>query len=428
MRRARRIAGAAAAVVLSLSGCGVASQDSLGTADAPGVTGEPCPKPVNKGNGCIYLGTLTDISGPFGTLAVPATEAQQAFWHRVNRQGGIGGYDIDVTTYTRDTKYDPTTHAKAYQEVKGRVLAFAQMIGSPHTLALLPDMRPNKIIAVPVTWSSRWAFEDNILESGASYCFESMNSVDYAVENFKVKSVMAVHYPGDYGGEAAAGAKIAAQANELSFKDQETGQGPDKQEAAVEAILKAKPDLVILTTSPPDAAAIVKRAFSRGYTGHYIGTSPTWTGALLKGSAGPALKAQYLQSSPWRPFATDSPGHASMRAALGREVKPDDAYAIGWTFSYPLKAVLEKAVQDKQLNREGLLRAVKQTSTIDYEGILPAKAGNFTGDANSHAFRQTVIGQPDADQYTGIKVIRDFFEGPTARSHNLTAPCYRAPN
>ena len=41
------------------------------------------------------------------------------------------------------------------------------------------------MIAVPASWTSAWAFEDVILESGTNYCFESMNSVDYAAETLK---------------------------------------------------------------------------------------------------------------------------------------------------------------------------------------------------------------------------------------------------
>src|SRR5690606_1969115 len=70
-----------------------------------GVTEDPCPEAVNPDNGCIYLGTLSDLTvGPFSPLAPAIVEAQKAFWKRVNENGGIGGYDIDVTTYVRDNK------------------------------------------------------------------------------------------------------------------------------------------------------------------------------------------------------------------------------------------------------------------------------------------------------------------------------------
>ncbi|MCP9949497.1 ABC transporter substrate-binding protein [Actinomadura madurae] len=423
-------AGAVLLATLGAAGCG-SSADGLLTTDAPGVTREPCPNPVNKDHGCIYLGTLSDLTtGPFTAMGVPITKVQRAFWDRVNRQGGIGAYDIDVVTYVRDNHYDPRVQVSAYNEIRGKVLALAQTLGSPATDAILGRLRADEMIALPVSWTSKWEFEDNILESGASYCFEAMNGVDYGTDHFGAKSVMAVHYSGDYGDDAAAGARIAAEARGLSFTDVPTVQGaPGKsaaaQEDTVRAILSRDPDLVVLTTSPADAAAIIGATVRRGYRGRFIGDNPTWAKGLLGDPAIGAMKERYLQVAPWKPFAADSPGHTAMRQALGR-VEPDDSLTTGWVVSYPLKAALERAVESKDLTRKGLLAAVRGIRHVDYEGILPGVAGNSSGSPDASAFRQSVIGRPDEHEFTGIKPITDFAAGPTAKGHRLDAPCYTA--
>ncbi|MDH5502915.1 MAG: hypothetical protein OEY98_02690, partial [Acidimicrobiia bacterium] len=59
-----------------------------------GVTEEPCPG-GNPDRGCIYLGVLTDESGPFQAAAPALYGAQQLFWGTVNAGDGIGGaYDV----------------------------------------------------------------------------------------------------------------------------------------------------------------------------------------------------------------------------------------------------------------------------------------------------------------------------------------------
>ncbi|TNY37914.1 ABC transporter substrate-binding protein [Thermomonospora catenispora] len=422
-RRGYGIVSALAALLLGATACGGgAGSDAI--RHGPGVTSKPCPKAVNPDNGCIYLGIISDLSkGPFRDLGKPVTHAQKAFWDRVNRQGGIGGYDIDVTTYTRDSAYDPAAHKAMYERMKGKVLALAHTLGSSTTAAILPDLRKNKIVAVPISWTSAWEFEDVILESGASYCAEAMNSVDYAVEEYSAKSVMVVHFPGDYGDDVAAGAKIAAARHKIGFTHRRTGQGRQAQKPVIDAIVKQSPDLVVLAVGPQETSAIVGETVRRGYPGRFIGSLPTWQRDMLNGPTGPALRQRYLQSSPWKPFAVDSPGHAAMRQAVGR-VAPSDAMTAGWVLSYPLKAVLQKAAENGDLTREGVFRALKQTTRIDYEGILPAEAGNFSGDPNTNAFRQTVLGRPDPDAYTGITVVKEFSAGPTASSHVFTAPCY----
>jgi ABC-type branched-subunit amino acid transport system substrate-binding protein len=395
-----------------------------------GVTKEPCPQAIDKSKGCIYLGTISDLTvGPFAPLAVPITNSQKAFWNRVNKAGGIGGYEIDVSKYVKDNKYNPQIHNEVYQEIKGKVLALAQTLGSPTTAAIISDLKANSIVAVPASWTSAWAFEDVILESGANYCVESMNAIDYAMGAFSPKSVMAVHYAGDYGGDAAAGAKYASDKLGLKFTDVTTDPGQDKQAGAIAQILSAKPDLIILTTAPAEAAVIVggvgARAQAAGYTPHFIGTSPTWNPALNASPAAPALAAYYLQSGPWLPWGTDTPGHKAMREALGTPSPLSDGYTAGWVWEYPLKAALMKAADNKDLTRAGLLAAAKSLSSVDYEGMLPTGSANYAAGPSQGMVRVTTIAKPDKAAPTGVTTVQELKVGPTAQAFSLDKPCYQ---
>jgi len=373
-----------------------------------GVTADPCPKAIDKNKGCIYLGIISDLTvGPFKPLAVPITDSQKKFWERVNKQGGIGDYEVDVETYIRDNKYSPQTHSEVYQEIKPK----------------------SNVVAAPASWTSAWNFQDVLLESGANYCVEAMNAIDYALEAFPTKpqKVMAVHLPGDYGDDGAGGTKLGAQANGLTFVDVKTDPGADKQAGAIGQILAQRPDLVILTTSPTEAAVIVGGAAQRGFTGKFIGTSPSWNPGLLASPAAPALKALYLQSAPWHNFGHDSPGHKAMREALGSSVTPNDGYTSGWAWSYPLKAALQKAVQNGDLTRKGLVAAAKQLSSVDYEGMLPSGAGNYAAGADGSQVRHSIIADPaNGDGKANVPFKKDFFVGPTAQKFKLEKPCFQS--
>ncbi|WP_245565465.1 ABC transporter substrate-binding protein [Nocardioides insulae] len=413
------------AVSLVAAGCRGGGDDGGSEAvDAPGVSDEPCPTPVNDGNGCIYLGSISDLTqGPFAALGVPIVDAQKAFWQRVNDDGGIGGYDIDVSTYVKDNLYNPQTHQQVYGEISGDVLALAQTLGSPTTLAILPDMESDEMIGAPASWTSLWAFEDVILESGANYCVEGMNSVDYAVENMDVGSVMAVGFPGDYGGDGAAGAEIASDGHGLEFSSVETEPGQENQGGAISSIVREKPDLVLLGVGPTETAVIVGQAASQGYQGRFIGLSPTWNPALLETPSAPALEAMYMQSGPWGPWPTETDGHAAMREAVGQVDQPNDGYTAGWVWSYPLKAALEEWLEgDYDKTRAGLLEAVQALETVDYEGVLPEDAGNFADD--QPVFTQTLLSSVDPKAPTGVVVEEDFFEGETAAGYDFTGACF----
>jgi ABC-type branched-subunit amino acid transport system substrate-binding protein len=421
--RGIRLVSAAAVLGLALTACGGSEPAAGPPAGAPGVTKEPCPKAIDKDKGCIYLGIISDLStGPFHTHGVPMTRAQQAFWRRVNEDGGIGGYEIDAVTHVADNKYDPATQERVFQGMQNRVLALAQTLGSATTARILPTLRSERIVAVPGSWISAWEFEDVILESGASYCFASMNAIDYAVAAWRAKSVLVVHYTGDYGADAVAGAKVAAARHKLAFSSTEIT--PGAAGPAVTAIGKTKPDLVLLAVGPAEVGSIVGQATKAGYRGRFAGQHPTWDKALLKSPAAGALKKQFVQVGAWKPFATDSPGHTAMRRSLG-SVEPDDNHTSGWVWSYPLKAVLQKAAANGDLTRDGVLKAVRQVTQIDYEGMLPAAAGDFSGDAHTAAYRGTVVNTPDDSELTGVRVSRDFTVGSTAATHELTGPCGR---
>jgi ABC-type branched-subunit amino acid transport system substrate-binding protein len=219
------------------------------------------------------------------------------------------------------------------------------------------------------------------------------------------------------------GTKVGASRNGLTFTAVETPVGATEQGRAITEITRNRPDLVILTTGAADAAAIIGQSAAAGFKGRFIGTSPSWNLALLQSPAAPAILALYEQSSPGRPWDADTPGHRAMRAALGN-VTPSDGYTSGWYGSYPLKAALEKMVASGDISRKGLITAVKTLTTVDYEGMLPAEAGNFAGDPNTATFRQTLINKPVRGAPNGVTMVKDFYTGLTAKSYVLDGPCF----
>jgi ABC-type branched-subunit amino acid transport system substrate-binding protein len=380
-----------------------------------GVTSEPCPKAIDRSKGCIYLGIISDLTvGPRSAEAMAVTEAQQRFWDRVNRAGGVGGHEIDAVTYVRDNKADPATHVRAYREIRGKVLALAQTMGEYGTAAILSDLRTDPTVAVPVSRTSAWPFEPDMLESGANYCVEGINAVDYARTSGTVRSVMSIHLPGEYGDDSAAGVKAATSMNALTFINIKTDPGATRQDGAASAIIARQPDVVILSTTPAETETIVRKAAEGGYRGRIIGAGPTWDPALLRGPAAAALKASYVRITPWGPWNADTPGHRAMRAALG-SLAPQEGHVGGWVSSYPLKAALETAAAREDLTRSGLQAAARELTAVDYEGMIP------TGAANQNMVVSPATGTGVAD----VPVVRGFFAGPTVGRTTLDHPCFQ---
>jgi ABC-type branched-subunit amino acid transport system substrate-binding protein len=436
-QRSRLAIALAAAGVLALSACTQVSPEPEDTSGSggdeivtgAGITEEPCPDAVNADNGCIYLGVLSDLTeGPFAALAVPITDGQRAFWAQVNADGGIGGFDIDIDTYTRDTKYQPAEHAAQYQQIADSILGIAQSLGTVNTESVLPDMIDRSLVTVPTSWWSGYAFEDYddgiVMETGYSYCTESIVGLDWFAEtNGAPATVQAVGYPGDYGGDSAEGVRRWAEVNGATALDA-IGTGPNQvvgnQDAVVAAILGGSPDVVVLAVGPAETAEIVGKLAASGFQGRFLGALPTWNPALLGSPAAPALTALYNHMTPYENWDGESAGIQAMKDSLGGELPPNGGYIIGWAIGYPLKAALEAAAEAGDLTPEGLA-AVIDGLTVEFDGMM--QAHTYGGDPQANANQAVNIGTPNADVELGIETIEKFYTGSTFDQTDYSSAC-----
>lgn len=440
---AKVLAGVGAAALV-LAGCGGGGSDATPTQEASsegtsprdgitfdvGVTEDPCPEAINPNNGCIYLGVLSDLTeGPFAPLATQVVTGQQDFWKYVNEQGGISGFDVNMSSNTRDNKYDPAVHSQEYRSIEPNILALAQTLGTPQTQAILSDMEADNVIGVPASWWSGWQFPANdggvILESGSSYCIAAMSGLDWWVENkAPIKKLIAVGYPGDYGGDYAAGAEKWAGANGVEFAGfVETAPNAvaGNQDAAVSAIIDSGADLVAIGIGPGEVAEVIGKAVASGYEGQFLGAAPTWNPLLLQTAAAPALLATYTNVGTTGAFGTPSAAMDAMQAQLGEGVLPsNDGFTYGWVWQYPLKAALEKAAASGDLTREGLVAAVQGGVEVDYEGALP---NSLVGGPPADVDRSVSINIPSEDAALGIETLLTGYVGPTAAAFDYTEPC-----
>ncbi len=436
-RRSRAVIALAAAGLLALTACTTVSPTESPAPTDPGttlktgqgVTDAPCPNAVNPSNGCIYLGVLSDLTvGPFAALAKPITDAQELFWAKVNKDGGIGGYDINIGEYTRDTEYQAAKHSAEYAQIADKVAGLAQSLGTVATESILSDITTRNLVTVPTSWWSGWAFDDYdkglVLETGYSYCTEAIVGLDWFAENIGAPTkVQAVGYPGDYGGDSAAGVARWAEANGVTALAP-VATGPNQvvgdQSAVVGAVLAGGADVVVLAVGPAETAQIVGGLAANGFKGRFLGSLPTWNHALLGTAAAPALIGLYNHMTPYQNWGSDSAGMAALKEALGGEAPPNGGSIIGWVIGYPLKAALEAAVAKGDITPAGIASVVNGL-TVDFQGLIPNHT--YGGNPQASAVQTVNIGQPDADVELGMKTIADFYKGTTFDKTDYSSAC-----
>ncbi len=409
---------------LLVSGCSDPAEQA-----GPGVTSEPCPQAIDETKGCVYLGVLSDLAdGPFSALGKSIDDGQQAFWRQVNESGGIGGYEIDITTYAKNTGYDPQRHRAEYKRIEPHVLALAMSLGTSQTVSVLPEMEADGVVTGAGTLWSGWQYgatdRNLVMDYGYSYCEEAMLGLDwFSSEHYLPSGIGIVAFRGHYGGDYAAGTLRWAAANGIPVTTRfDTGPNNEvgNQDAPVAAIMATQPDVVVLATGPSETAEIIGKLVAAGYQGRFLGSTPTWNRALLQSAVAEPITTLYNYTSPYDGWDGTSQGAAKARAASPQE--PSNwGYNLGWASSYPVQALLTRAAEQGTLNRAALRRAMIGL-TASSEGMAPDREYGVDPDPKNE---RAVISVPDPSAPLGSRTVASWYRGGTLERITFDGPCAR---
>ena len=371
-------------------------------------------------------------------------EAQRVFWDQVNADGGIAGRQIELLV--EDNGYDVATHQEKYEILRNEVAIFSQSTGSPHTASIAPNLVADDLIAIPLSWYSGWAFGElgqNAYESYTNYCLESMNGLEWLNKNREVQTVAIISFPGEYGGDGAAGAAKAAEALGLEVVFDGTGlvtppsadnPNPD-QTAIISQIVETAPDAVWATINPTALGAIMGGAVSQGYTGIWSGNSPTYSFKLLGTQLAPLLDQYYIASTYIVTWGADVPGMQEVVDAMtaGRpNLAVSDVYILGWTEGLITKAILEKAAENGDMTRAGIVAAAAEVE-VDFNGLAPPQT--WSGEPNDFVVRESYIYDVTLESYnpiplgegegsTGWELLDGPYVSDIAADYDFTEPCF----
>lgn len=380
----------------------------------------------------ITIGLLSDLTGPFGPLVTAIVAGHQGYWGAVNAAGGING--LEVVLETVDTEYDLPTHVQFYEELKDDVVAFGHSTGSPHTVAINPQLQTDGILAIPLTWYSGWsdpAINSNLVPHGTPYCIEAQSLVEYVAGETGVDSptIAIASVPGDYGLDSATGAQLAAEALGLEIVYDGSGAiipGDDTtyDEAAAE-IVGSGADIVFVTGTPTDFSAIYGRAVAQGFEALWTGASPSWSPAFVaEGSEiAEAVTRDMYVSGYYEPWEGESEGAAQMREIMETAgAPPTNYYGEGFVEASIMHQALETAYNNGDMTQAGVLAAAKSLEAVEFDGLAPAES--YVGDPNDIVQRQIYISRPAPGSLTGTELVEGPYVSPVAEAYEFTGACY----
>ena len=415
MRKTRPALALTAACLFAVTACSTTKPEASGGGGG---------SDVKTGNGVtdsdINIGVLTDLSGPFAAGAAVQVTEFQAYWEKVNTDGGI--CDRDVKLQVQDHGYDPQKAVSLYRSMSPNIVALQQVLGGPTSAAVLPLAQQDSVYVGGVGWaSSALQYENNQLP-GASYSIEAANAVDYLVDELglaKGDKVGVVYFVGDYGSDALAGAKYAADKRGLTIVPQEITPAVTDLSAQASALVQEGVKAVVLGAAPGQLASLAGVLSAQGADVPIIGMNPTFNPALLKTPAADALLANTYSITSVAPYATDAPG---VKTAEEMYTKADPKGAIGWEvpLAYGQAELLKTALQDAcdagDLTPEGVVAALGSASGVDTDGVFPDGL-DFTKTGESPT-RTVFISKVDGSADAGLKLL-DTIEGPSAKSYTF---------
>jgi ABC-type branched-subunit amino acid transport system substrate-binding protein len=416
----KRILWLVAVLAVLLAGCGGAADD--GDSGDEGEAASLKSVPGFDGT-TIKLGVLTPLTGPVAVIGLPLTAGNQVYFDSVNAKGGIGGkYKVELVQ--EDTQYSPPKTVQQYNKIKGDVVAFTQVLGTAPTLAVLPQLRTDGMIAAPASLDALWVREENLLPVGGPYQVQAINALDYYIKqgDGKGKNICSFIQDDAYGEAGQAGVDFAASKLDFKVVDTQRFKAGDKDVTGqVQRLQRSKCDAVFLVATPTDAGTIWGTAAKLGFAPRWIGQSPTWIDEL-----GASPLAEYLQKTTWISAEGTEWGDNSVEGmtALVDNVKqykpdqePDYYFGFGYEQGIAMTALLEKAVELGDLSHEGLMKASEELGTVSFDGLTDDYQYGPADQRNPP--RTTTIYEVDPDKPFGLGKLEYQYESDAAAEYEF---------
>jgi ABC-type branched-subunit amino acid transport system substrate-binding protein len=412
----RRILVAATALLLTLTACNKATsgdQDAGGLKTGPGVT-----------DSTITLASLVDLTAVFAPLGKSLVQGTQLFWKEQNAAGGVCDRKVDVVV--KDHGYDPQKAVALYREVSGDVLGLQTVLGSPVVSALKSSIGQDNMFAGFAGWSASVLGDEHFQLVGTTYDIEAITGLDFLMREKGVKSgdkVGHVYFEGDFGENALRGSKYLAEKEGITIVEQKIKPTDTDLSAQVAAFRNEGVKAILVSAGPAQTASVAGVAKSVGLTVPIVANGPGFTPQLLATPAGPALTENLTVVSSIAPFATENPEVQKVADAFTAEYPDDKPTQVGFMFGYTQAkvtlAVLEKACENKDLTRTGVLTALHQVSDLDTGG-LTAGPLDYTDPAQPPT-RTVYLAKVDPTVQGGLVTIGDPVEADAAKDYKPSA-------
>lgn len=369
------------------------------------------PKDVKTDKGItdteIKVALLNGFTGPVAPLAIPAAEGMEAYFQKVNDEGGVCGRKLVLERV--DTKYDPQVAVQQYRAVKDNVAMLGGLVGTATIFGLSKDIERDNIATLANTGSEAVLPLPNVLMFIAPFALEVVNGVSWAADELKGddgKLQLGVIYQADAFGESGLKAVeyVAANRDDVEIVGKATYAPTDQDlTAQVQAMKDSGAEVVWLHMISTQVAKLLGVAQQLNYKPTWLGISASYASSMAKPLGNLLDNLRYMSS--FVSFGEDVPGMADFEANL-KKVAPgspgQDFTVTGYLNGSVAAALLKRACELGDMTQAGIAKA-QVGLKVDNEGISSDFSYGATPDERIPT-RTTRVNKPNLETTFGTPV------------------------
>lgn len=225
----------------------------------------------------VRIGMVNAQSGPAAALGLSMHSGVQAYFDRINIQGGVNGRRI--TLLSQDDGYEPNRTAANTQNLLNTQQAFALLgyVGTPTSRAALPLAIAAQVpYLFPLTGAEflRAPAKPGVFNVRASYIEETEHLVERVTTDLQLSKIAILMQDDSFGEAVKSGLSGALSKRGLSLHAEARVQRNSLQVAhAIQALQGPQPEAVFFVGTYKQLAAAVKEAKAQNFNTRFLSVS-----------------------------------------------------------------------------------------------------------------------------------------------------------
>jgi ABC-type branched-subunit amino acid transport system substrate-binding protein len=355
----------------------------------------------------VVFGQAAVFEGPAAALGTGMRAGIQAAFEEANRRGGIQGRKLKLVTI--DDGYEPDKAIVATKKLieEEKVFALIGPVGTPTSAATQPLATAANVPFIGAFTGASFLRDPkltNVINIRASYDAETEAWAQHLVEDLKIKKIAIFYQDDSFGRAGLSGFKKAMDKRGLEIAAEGTFErNTVAVKSALLTIKRAEPEAVVMVGPYKPSAEFIKLARKIDFNPVFVNISFVGAVALAKelGADGNGVVVSQVVPFPWDVSIKAVADYQAAVKAVDAQTQPDFVSLEGYLAGRLAIAAVEKTGKD--LTREALIKAVKETGSFDIGGLSMSYGSDH--DAGLGQVFMTVI-QPDGSFKAVDKLVK----------------------